>query len=525
MNQDFTTVEQWRISKPALHSGGGIVASQHHLASQAGAEVLAAGGNAVDAAVATALALGVVEPWMSGIGGGGCMIVAPADGEPVMIDFTMVAPKAIDLARYRIVEGHGGDLFGWPKVEGDRNLRGYESIGVPGAIEGFGHALEQFGKLSLAEVMEPALRLARAGLAVDWYTTLMITAEAAALREDAAASALYLPNGLPAVSPPAGAPRRLDLSRLAETMERIARGGRRELYEGDLARELVAELNAGGNRMSLDDLAACRARNLPTADLVYRGTRIAAAAGLTAGPSMIEALTALQSRWRARGRRPDADAYLAYAETIAGAFEHRLRTYGHDGARFGAEPGNTTHLSVVDAAGNMVALTNTLLSLFGSKVVLPKLGLPMNNGLVSFDPTPGHPNGLKPGRRPLSNMCPMIAYRDGRPWLAMGGCGGRKIMPAVMQTASFVIDYGMSLEEAFHQPRIDPSVRPVICDHRIGEAAIGAIGNSLGAEVVVEAVYPKQFATVSAVQAVAPGLHCGMNLVNLPTGGMAAGGK
>ncbi|MCW5731447.1 MAG: gamma-glutamyltransferase [Alphaproteobacteria bacterium] len=516
--------ETWVLAKPAVVSGRGMVASQHRLASEAGAEILGAGGNAVDAAVATALALGVVEPWMSGIGGGGCLIFAPVSGPARMVDFTLCAPRGLDPARYRIVPGRGGDLFDWPRVDGDRNLLGYESIAVPGAVEGFGAALEAFGTMPLSEVIQPALRLARAGLPVDWHLTLMVASEAAALARDPGAAARYLPGGLPPVAPPGPGLSRLSLDSLADTMERIAKAGRRALNEGELARELAEELRRGGSAITAEDLAGVRARIGPATEIEYRGTRIAAAAGLTAGPSLKDALDHLTETFRPAHPAPAGDTVLAHARALHAAYARRLAQFGHDGLAFGADPGTTSHLSVVDGSGNMVALTNTLMSLFGSKVVLPRLGLSMNNGMISFDPRPDHPNGLRPGRRPLSNMCPMVASRDGRPWLALGACGGRKIMPAVLQIASFMIDYGLSLEAAFHLPRIDASTGPVLCDERLDSAWIERLAAEFPVAVVQDGVYPGQFATPSAVAREGAGRFTGMTRVSLPAAAAVAPG-
>ncbi len=198
--------ESWTIAKPAVLSEGGIVVAQNARAAAAGAEILAAGGNAVDAAVATALALGVREPWMSGIGGVGLLVYGEAaTGRVEIVDFAAQAPLALDPARYPAAAGVSDELFGWPRVEGDRNLRGYDSICVPGSLAGFGLALERFGRLSWREVMAPALALAEEGLPVDWHTALSIALSAADLAGFDASRAVFLPSGLPPVPPPEGA--------------------------------------------------------------------------------------------------------------------------------------------------------------------------------------------------------------------------------------------------------------------------------------------------------------------------------
>ncbi len=192
------TVEQWTVTKPVTRSRAGIVAAQSRIAAEAGASILAAGGNAVDAAVATAFALTVAEPWMSGVGGIGAMIVHPAGGAPVAVDYGPVAARRLDPARYALTGGPGRqDLFGWPGVVDDRNIRGYESIVVPGSVAGFGHAHARFGRMPWRDVLAPAVGIARAGHRVDWWTTINVAAEAAELRDDPVAARVFLRDGLP----------------------------------------------------------------------------------------------------------------------------------------------------------------------------------------------------------------------------------------------------------------------------------------------------------------------------------------
>jgi gamma-glutamyltranspeptidase/glutathione hydrolase len=210
---------------------------------------------------------------------------------------------------------------------------------------------------------------------------------------------------------------------------------------------------------------------------------------------------------------PDAQAFIAYAETLREAFAHRFSELGH----VMPAGSNTTHLSVVDRAGNMVALTNTLLSRFGSKVVLPRTGMVMNNAMMWFDPTPGRANSIAPGRRPLANMCPVLATQDGVPWLALGACGGRRIIPATTQITSFLVDFDMSLEGAFTTPRLDASTANVVCDRRLDAEIIAALAQHLPVTVVEPSLYPPHFAVPSAVmREAATGLNTGMTHVQSP---------
>jgi len=163
-------------------------------------------------------------------------------------------------------------------------------------------------------------------------------------------------------------------------------------------------------------------------------------------------------------------------------------------------PSTTTHLNVIDRQGNMVAHTQTLLSVFGSKLVLPATGILMNNGIMWFDPRPGTPNGLAPGKRPLTNMCPVIALRGGKPWFAIGASGGRKIMPAVLQISSFLVDHGMYLEDAFHQPRLDASERDFVAvDSRMPLTVRKALERKFPVRMNELVVYPTNYACPSAV--------------------------
>ena len=488
--------DRWRLAKPAVTSRRGLVAAQNPEAARAGAGVLARGGNAVDAALATAFALGTTEPWMSGVGGGGIMLIYRADERQVhAIDYTMNSPKRLDPKRYPTVGGVDDGLFGWPMVEDERNQLGYESIAVPGAVAGFALAREKFGTLAWADIIQPAIELAERGMLIDWAASLSISVSARELNRYPGSAAVYLADGLPPVPPQFGSPKPLKLGALADTLKRLAKAGPRDFYEGEIARRIVGDLKAGGSRIAADDLADYRAELKAPLGVKYRGVDVALAPGLTAGPTAARVLADLERHAFGAPTPAPAD-FVAYARAFAQAYEHRLSAMGH------AAPGTcTTHLCTIDAAGNIVALTNTLLARFGSKVVLPETGILMNNGIMWFDPRPGRPNSLAPGVKPLNNMCPLIATRDGRPWFAVGASGGRSIMPAVLQLASLVMDFGLSLDEAFHLPRIDV-VRgaTITCDAAMSDDAIAAVAQQFSIEVREPTVYPTGWACPTAVE-------------------------
>jgi gamma-glutamyltranspeptidase/glutathione hydrolase len=493
-------VQNWHVRKPLARSRGGIVATQNRVAGEAGARVLAAGGNAVDAAVATGFALAAVEPWNSGLGGVGFMLVYSAKQNRVaVVDFGPISPRGLNPADYPLVGGGTTtrDLFSWPSVKDDRNVHGPLSIAIPGHPDGLGLALEKFGTMKLVEVMKPAIGLAEQGIAVDWFLTLKAATNAKELARYPTTREIWLPNGFPPVTAPGASLERLKLKGLAATLKRLASAGRRDFYEGEIAASIVKDVKAMGGILGAQDLRSFHARIVDPLIADYRGMQFALAPGLTAGPSMQGALAGLGVK-RFRRNGPHADAFIAYAEVLRKAYSVRLSTMGETADR--RAPSTTTHLNVIDRRGNMVALTQTLLSVFGSKVVLPGTGILMNNGIMWFDPRPGAANSLAPGKRALTNMCPAIALRAGKPWFAIGASGGRKIFPAVLQISSFLVDHGMNLEDAFHQPRIDASeAEHVAMDPRLPAALRKAIAAKFPTRLNELVVYPTNYACPSAV--------------------------
>lgn len=457
------------IRKPARRAKGGIVAAQSRRAAEVGAEVLAAGGDCVDAVVATTFALNVLEPWMSGMGGGGAMVLYRArDNRTEVIDYGMCAPQSLRVEDYPVT-GHGAasDLFPWARVKDDRNLHGPGSIAVPGVVAGMEEAHRRHAKLPWKDLVAPAAKIAGEGLLVDWWTTLMIASTAADLRRYPTSAETFLRDGLPPNAPwGIKAETRLPQPRLQATLAHLAAAGPRDFYQGDLARSIASDIKADGGSLSVEDLAAFRAHLREPLAIPYRGGKVFATPELTAGPTMAHALRLLQEKLKPGGA-PDAAAYVEYASALQSAYRERLNDMGDaDGKRsLGAEhlaPSCTTHFSVVDRHGNMAAVTQTLLSTFGSKYVTPHSGIPMNNGIMWFDPTPGTTNSLAPGKRCLTNYTPVVAETKDGTRLAVGASGGRRILPAVMQLVSFAMDFGMDLDAAIHQPRIDASEGAVV---------------------------------------------------------------
>lgn len=456
-----------QVGKAGVSSPGGVVAAQHRRAAEVGAAVLADGGDAVDAAIATSFALGVLEPWMSGIGGGGAMVLyRAAEHRYSVIDFGMRAPASLNVADYPTTgDGVATDIFPWARVRDDRNIHGPFAIAVPGVVDGMRVAHERHATRPWRDLLAPAVELARAGLLVDWVTTQHIASAAADLQRYPAATETYLINGLPPVAAwTARGELRLPQERLADTLRHLGEAGPRDFYEGELATRIAGEIQALGGRLSADDLRAYAAQVREPRMIEYRGARVAATPELTAGPTLAHALRLLESRLHPAGV-PDPGAYIAYARALQEAYGHRLSAMGDvDGAR---APDCTTHFCVVDRHGNVASVTQTLLSIFGSRVSLRDTGVLMNNGIMWFDPEPGRPNSLGAGKRCLTNYCPIVGEHGGRRF-AIGASGGRRILPAVTQLLSFLVDFGDDPATAMHRPRIDASEGALV----IGDTAL-----------------------------------------------------
>ena len=516
----------WQITKPAVTSRHGIVASQSRVAATIGAKIMAQGGNAVDAAIATSFALGAAEPWMSGMGGGGYMVIRPANGPAQVVEFGMRAPKDLRVADYPIVGGKANDLFPWPAVQEDRNVFGASAVAIPGQVAGMALAHETFATKPWADLLAPAIQLADEGLPVDWFAQLIIGGSARDLHPFEASRDTFLDDaGFPKSSGwTALGATTCDLSRLAASLRIVADKGAAGFYEGPLAESIIADLQAAGGRHSLQDLSSYRATLVAASQHDYRGHTIVGTPTLTAGPTLARALELMEASWQAEGTAPDAAAFAAYDAAIRQANIERYDTMGD--IEHEPDPSCTSHFSVGDADGTMVSVTQTLLSIFGSRLMLPGSGIMMNNGIMWFDPEPGKPNSLGPDKRCLANMCPTVLERSDGAVFALGASGGRKIMPSVAQLTSMVLDYGMDLDTALHTPRLDMSLEDVtIADDSLPAKVLEALSANLAHPVTAapRTIFPLHFACPSAVSRHA-GLNAGATEIMTPWADAVAAG-
>src|SRR5262245_14747572 len=319
-----------RYAKPAVASRGGLAASQSRDAAAAGARILAAGGHAVDAAVAVSLALGAVEPWMSGLGGGGFATLWDAKKREVRcLDYGMIAPQAIDPADYPLTGGPTAEgFFGWPGVKDDRNILGPYSVAVPGLVSGLALAHRTYGRLPWSDLVQPAIALAERGLCLDWYGAMSLLLEAKGLERFEGTRDLYLPGGRVPQPFEEGQAAFLKLGRLIDTLRKLASAdGPERFYRGDIAADLVRDLQAAGSRISLADFERYQARFIDPVQIAYRDAKVFAPSGLTAGPTLKHVLADWAEKLP-KGPAPDAAHYAAYATGLDRAYRDRLANMG-----------------------------------------------------------------------------------------------------------------------------------------------------------------------------------------------------
>ena len=490
--------EHWVQTKPSASGKRGMVVSQSRDAAAAGVAILNAGGNAIDAAVATAFALATMEPWNSGLGGIGFAMVHRAGQKSAeVVNFGPVASRNVRQEQFPLTGRMTTDLFRWPEVQDDRNIHGPHSAAVPSSVAGYEKLHATWGKLPLKDVMAPAVALAKRGLPVDWFSTLKIAYSASVLAKYPASAGIYLKSGLPPLPPYQGAPVFLRQGNLPDTLERLQHAGLRDFYTGDIAAALVRDCAAVGAVIDATDLANTKALIVPATEVAWRnGKTLQLATGLTAAPTLTQVLE--QMRGVTYGKTPDADWFKSLASILMQAYADRLAGLGE--ADKDAAETCTTHLTTCDAEGNMVAVTTTLMSSFGSRVVLPETGVLLNNGIMWFDPRPGQANSIGPGRRPLTNMCPIILKDGDTPILAGGASGGRRIMAAVFQLMTYLTDFEMDIDTAAHFPRIDvSSADEITANNKLSPEILATLANLAPTELVEHGVMPINFACPNVI--------------------------
>jgi gamma-glutamyltranspeptidase/glutathione hydrolase len=522
----------------------GLVTAEHPTGAAIGAAILERGGNAVDAAVATAFAMPVVEPFMSTLAGSGTMLVHVAKtGETVCLDFNGMAPMAAHASMYRLIGGVATyALFAWPRVENDANVYGHRSVAVPGSVAGLALALQRYGTMTLKDVVEPAVRLARDGFIADWYqalNTAKYLEELAAFPETAR---IHLRNGRSVYRPPSMEPGdRVTNPDLAASMELIGREGPDVFYRGALAQAIHNDMAANGGLITKDDLAAYQVRVVEPLRGRYRDLDLAFSPGATGGTTALEILNILEQFPASACGFTTAAGLHVRAEAVRRAFADRFTHIGDPTvvgdafqflaskehargvareirrggtARAAARPSDdcTTHVSIVDKHRNMVSLTHTAVSLWGARVVVPGTGILLNNGMIWFDPEPGKPNSVGPGKRGMVNMVPVLGFKKGKPYLALGAPGGRKIIAAIPQVIANLVDTRGSLQAAIDAPRLHHEGSGLEIDDRVGEKNMDALAKR-GHTVVkkTETYASLNFARPVGVRITPKGLEAGLD--------------
>ncbi len=472
-------------SEPAVEAQHAMVVSSQHLASQIGVQILKQGGNAVDAAVAVGYAQAVTNPCCGNIGGGGFMTLHLADGRDRFINFREKAPAGASANMYLDENGN---------VKPGESLYGYRAVGVPGTVAGLNLAERKYGKLTLKQVMAPAIALARDGFVLTRADTDILDTKAERFRADAARIFLR-PDGSP-LQPGD----RLVQKDLARTLTDISRRGDAAFYQGRIPQAVEAASKRGNGVIAAADFAAYQAEDVDPLKCDYRGyTFISAPPPSSGGVTLCETLNILEG-YDMRGLGFHSAASVHYmVEAMRHAYLDRntllgdphfidnpiqkllskdyaaelRKTIAEDKASSSKDvvPGfsvhekpETTHYSIIDADGNAVSTTYTINGLFGSIVIAPGTGFFLNDEMDDFTTkvgaqnlfglVQGTRNSIAPGKRPLSSMAPTVVTRDGKTFMVVGSPGGSRIITITLETALNVIDYGMAPADAVDAPRI-----------------------------------------------------------------------
>ena len=476
------------IYQPVIGKNG-MVSSQRMLSSQIGAEILSQGGNAVDAAVATGIALAVTLPRAGNLGGGGFMLVHMANSDQtIAIDYREMAPKAAHRDMYL---DENGD------VDNKKARFSHASIGVPGTVAGLAHALEKYGTMSWKQVLAPAIKLAEEGILVSYDTSESFKSRQKLLTaNEATAQTFFKKNGVPYEAGEV-----LIQSDLAKTLKHLAEHGPEEFYQGKIAELIAEDMEKHDGLITLEDLANYKVVEREVVRTTYRGYEVVSMPPTSSGgvhvAQMLNILEQYPVKENGSGSAQNIHLLaesmkLAYADRseYLGDPDHvdvpikglTSKVYAQElaakislnkalpsskikpGKPAPYESPETTHFSVMDKFGNAVANTYTLNFSYGSGIVIPGTGIIMNNVMDDFSSKPGVPNGfgliggeansIQPTKRPLSTMTPTMILKDGEPFVVLGSPGGSRIITTVLQVVMNIIDHDMNIAEAVHAPRI-----------------------------------------------------------------------
>ena len=480
----------------------GVVASTQALGSAAGAEMLTAGGNAIDSVVATLFALSVVEPMKMGIYGAGFMNIRLADGRRIVIDNYSQAPGAATMDMFTPISDE------WPnymRARGDLNQTGVLASGVPGALKAWCEIQSEFGNLSLSEVMQPAISHAENGFRASAHYCGFVADNADLLRQYSASSSIFMPGG--EVPKPGDLVVQRDL---ASTLKQIAVEGAGYLYGGELGEEIVRYSRSQGGIITMDDLLGYRTRQGEPVSGTYRGYTVTGPQPSSAGGlHLIEFLNVMALRNigdMGFGRSAtihlmaeamqlvfaDRNRYLADPEFQEIPFDRLLSEFHAKelmsqilpnavmpelASPLLAESDDTSHITTADREGNIVSATQTINHIFGSKVVVPGTGVLMDNTMANFDPHPNLANSVEPYKRVASSMAPVIVYRGERPAFALGLPGGIRIWTSVAQAILNIIDHGMTPQEAIEAPRMFTQGQEVELEAEFGYEVASSLRN------------------------------------------------
>jgi gamma-glutamyltranspeptidase/glutathione hydrolase len=505
---------------------GLVCAPDPHVA-EAGATVLRAGGNAVDAAVAAAFAEGVVEPWSSGVGGSATMTIALRDPDRlIVVEGHMTVPMGVTADQYPLAPARTDTarlgVFDWPQVVGNVNLYGAKSVAVPGAVAALCAAQDRYGRIPLPQVLQPAIKLAADGFGVNWYTAAFIVTDAKSLLRDPGCTEIFLPGRLPIPGPTSRPAGQLVQAQLAKTLELIAAHGAAGFYRGEVAAGMVRCIQANGGLLSTDDLATYRPTIVESPLQKRYGPFTVVGSPTMGSPTLVQALYLYDEMVRppgaAEGSGPHDNA-VSWAKALDLAFRDRLlymtadpdiavpweglrardyardlwaaerhgkpgpdpRLYSGESADPVGEPsqpaagGCTSQSSVGDRHGNLVSMTTTQLNSWGARLLDLETGVLFNNGIGYFDPRPGARNGIRPGLGVLSAMSPTVLCDDTGPMAAIGASGGPRIISGLAQMIAGLATGRASLQEVIEEPRIHVEGSNVLLDSRWPAGTVAAI--------------------------------------------------